>query len=69
MHRRILLAAGALFLLIGGAALLAAAPSTASATRTVHLMIHFSHFDLPSLAVQPGETVRFVITNTDPLMP
>jgi len=67
MHRRILLAAGALFLLIGGAALLAAAPSTASATRTVHLMIHFSHFDLPSLAVQPGETVRFVITNTDPI--
>jgi uncharacterized cupredoxin-like copper-binding protein len=67
MHRRIFVAAGALFLVIGGAALLAAAPSTASGTRTVHITIHFSHFDLPSLAVRPGETVRFVITNTDPI--
>jgi uncharacterized cupredoxin-like copper-binding protein len=67
MHRRIFVAAGALFLLIGGAALLAAAPSTASATRTVHITIHFSHFDLPSLTVHPGESVRFVITNTDPI--
>jgi uncharacterized cupredoxin-like copper-binding protein len=67
MHRRAYLAAGALFLVVAGAALLAAAPSTASSARTVHITIHFSRFDLASLSVRPGETVRFVITNTDPI--
>jgi uncharacterized cupredoxin-like copper-binding protein len=67
MRRRAYAAAGALFLVCAGAALLAAAPSTASATRTVNITIHFSHFDLGSLSVRPGETVRFVITNTDPI--
>ena len=35
--------------------------------RTVDVTIHFSHFDLASLEVSPGETVRFVVTNTDPI--
>jgi uncharacterized cupredoxin-like copper-binding protein len=35
--------------------------------RTVYVTIHFSHFDLASLQVSPGETVRFVVTNTDPI--
>jgi len=42
----------------------AAAPP---AERTVNITIHFSHFDLASLQVSPGETVRFVVTNTDPI--
>jgi uncharacterized cupredoxin-like copper-binding protein len=42
----------------------AAAPP---AERTVDVTIHFSHFDLASLQVSPGETVRFVVTNTDPI--
>jgi uncharacterized cupredoxin-like copper-binding protein len=67
MRRRAYAAAGALLLIFAGAALLAAVPSTASASRTVHITIHFSHFDLESLSVHPGETVRFVITNTDPI--
>ena len=35
--------------------------------RTVDVTIHFSRFDLSSLRVTPGETVRFVVTNTDPI--
>ena len=55
------------------AALLAAAGLSAAATaapdhvRTVDVTIHFSRFDLASLQVVPGETVRFVVTNTDPI--
>jgi len=35
--------------------------------RTVNVTIHLSRFDLSSLQVTPGETVRFVLTNTDPI--
>ena len=35
--------------------------------RTVNITIHFSHFDASSLVVDPGETVRFVIHNEDPI--
>ena len=31
------------------------------------MTIHFSRFDPASLQVEPGETVRFVVTNTDPI--
>jgi uncharacterized cupredoxin-like copper-binding protein len=61
----------------GAAAILAVAAAmvvlafTAAASprevRTVHVTIHFSRFDLSSLQVTPGETVRFVVTNTDPI--
>jgi uncharacterized cupredoxin-like copper-binding protein len=55
------------------AALLLAAPAyrPASATpggvRTVAITIHFSRFSLDQVDVSPGETVRFVVTNTDPI--
>jgi uncharacterized cupredoxin-like copper-binding protein len=42
--------------------------SSASPTaRTVNITIHFSHFDASSITVDPGETVRFVIHNEDPI--
>lgn len=39
----------------------------AAAVRTVHVMIHYSSFDPDSFAFPPGTTVRFVVTNTDPI--
>jgi uncharacterized cupredoxin-like copper-binding protein len=35
--------------------------------RTVHIRIHYSRFDATSLMFAPGETVRFVVENTDPI--
>jgi uncharacterized cupredoxin-like copper-binding protein len=35
--------------------------------RTVAITIHFSRFDPGSIVATPGETVRFVIRNTDPI--
>src|SRR5687768_9852149 len=35
--------------------------------RTVHITIHHSAFDPDELDVAPGETVRFVVENTDPI--
>ena len=55
------------------AALLFAAPAyrPASATpggvRTVTITIHFSRFSPDQVTVAPGEAVRFVVTNTDPI--
>jgi len=37
------------------------------AIRTVTITIHFSHFSTSQIDVRPGETVRFVIDNTDPI--
>jgi uncharacterized cupredoxin-like copper-binding protein len=37
------------------------------AERTVALTIHFSRFSESSIPVRPGETVRFVIHNEDPI--
>ena len=51
-------------------ALAAAACSQAAAApaeRTVRVRIHYSAFSLGHLDVAPGETVRFVVTNTDPI--
>ncbi|MGH2597274.1 MAG: cupredoxin domain-containing protein [Actinomycetota bacterium] len=36
-------------------------------TRTIHIRIHFSHFDTASIEVEPGQTIRFVVENTDPI--
>ena len=47
-----------------------AACSKAAATpaeRIVHVRIHYSAFSLGHLDVAPGEIVRFVVTNTDPI--
>ena len=40
---------------------------TPSQTRTVSITIHFSRFDPASIDAAAGETVRFVIRNTDPI--
>ena len=36
-------------------------------TRTVHITIHFSAFDPSDVEIQPGQTIRFVVENTDPI--
>ena len=49
-------------------ALAACAPASASpSVRTVAIGIHYSAFSLDTIDVEPGETVRFVVTNTDPI--
>ncbi len=35
--------------------------------RTIELTVHHSQFSLAELHVRPGETVRFVVRNTDPI--
>jgi uncharacterized cupredoxin-like copper-binding protein len=35
--------------------------------RTIEISMHFSAFDPDEIRVEPGETVRFVLTNTDPI--
>ncbi|MGA9161087.1 MAG: plastocyanin/azurin family copper-binding protein [Actinomycetota bacterium] len=56
-------------LLAAGLLLLAAcAPASAAPTvETVHVEIHYSAFSLGNLHVDPGETVRFLVSNTDPI--
>jgi uncharacterized cupredoxin-like copper-binding protein len=58
-------AAVALTLLVGAAA--ASRGAAARANGTVRITIHYSKFEPADLAVEPGETVRFVIVNTDPI--
>ena len=35
--------------------------------RTVELTVHHSRFSLDELHVRPGETIRFILRNTDPI--
>lgn len=59
-----------LVLLLTAAAAAAPACSAAAGSpgvRTVALTIHYSHFSPASLTVAAGETVRFTITNRDPI--
>ncbi len=35
--------------------------------RTIHIRIHYSAFDPEMIAARPGETIRFVLENTDPI--
>jgi uncharacterized cupredoxin-like copper-binding protein len=37
------------------------------APRTVAIRIHFSRFDPGAIVVEPGQTVTFVVENTDPI--
>src|SRR5215212_975033 len=37
------------------------------AERTIELTVHHSRFSLSELDVRPGETIRFVLRNTDPI--
>ena len=41
--------------------------SSGPSERTVELTVHHSRFSLGELRVRPGETVRFVLRNTDPI--
>jgi uncharacterized cupredoxin-like copper-binding protein len=59
-------AAVALTLLVGAAGASRGAAARANAG-TVEVTIHYSTFEPADLAVDPGETVRFVIRNTDPI--
>jgi uncharacterized cupredoxin-like copper-binding protein len=59
-------AAVALTLLVGAAGASRGAAARANAG-TVEVTIHYSTFGPADLAVDPGETVRFVIRNTDPI--
>jgi uncharacterized cupredoxin-like copper-binding protein len=68
---RLAIAAGAIG---SAAALLAAGLATgrtpaheAAAIRTVEVTMHFSRFEPSAIWATPGETVRLVIRNTDPI--
>jgi uncharacterized cupredoxin-like copper-binding protein len=66
MRRHGVRAATAAGLLVG--ALAACVPSAAEdPTRTVHVRLHYSRFQPATFAFSPGETVRFVVENTDPI--
>ena len=57
-------------LLVGVAAgllLVAAGCSASGDERTVTIDVHHSRFSVEELHVRPGETVRFVLRNTDPI--
>jgi uncharacterized cupredoxin-like copper-binding protein len=41
--------------------------AAAPAERIVHIRIHYSAFSPGQLDVSPGETIRFVVTNADPI--
>ena len=43
------------------------AATGAPAVRTIAVTIHYSHFSPALLTVAAGETVRFTVTNTDPI--
>jgi uncharacterized cupredoxin-like copper-binding protein len=58
----VLLAAG-----LAAGRMRAAPIGSGSTARTVAITIHFSRFDPASIVATPGETVRFVIRNTDPI--
>jgi uncharacterized cupredoxin-like copper-binding protein len=66
MKLRAAAAAVALVLLVGAAAASRGAAARAN-EGTIRMTIHYSRFDPAELAVEPGETVRFVIVNTDPI--
>ena len=67
MKRRGMAAAAVLAVVAAVGVLAFTAAASSPPERTVDVTIHFSHFDLSSLRVSPGETVRFVVTNTDPI--
>jgi uncharacterized cupredoxin-like copper-binding protein len=51
-----------------GAAFTSCSPAAAEGgARTVHVRIHYSRFELASFRFSPGETVTFVVENTDPI--
>jgi uncharacterized cupredoxin-like copper-binding protein len=41
--------------------------TTPPEAHTVHIRIHFSRFDPSDIVIEPGQTIRFVVENTDPI--
>ena len=66
MKLRAAAAAVVLTLLVGASAATRGAAARAT-DGTIRITIHYSRFQPDGLAVDPGETVRFVIVNTDPI--
>jgi uncharacterized cupredoxin-like copper-binding protein len=66
VKRRAAALAGLLTLLVGVSAASGAAAAHPTED-TVAMSIHHSRFDPETIAVEPGQTVRFVIRNTDPI--
>lgn len=64
--RRILLSV-ALVGLAAASAPVAAGPEAGPGRRTVEIRIEYSRFAISELDVAPGETIRFVLRNTDPI--
>jgi uncharacterized cupredoxin-like copper-binding protein len=60
--RRRLLGAGAI-----ATALVACVLASADGPRIVHVRIHYSRFQPAAFEFEPGETVTFVVENTDPI--
>lgn len=59
--------AGLLTLLVVGASATTGGAAGRPTDGVVHVSIHFSRFDPETIEVERGETVRFVIRNTDPI--
>lgn len=57
----------ALVVLTGAAAACSAAPAAGPEIRIQVIRLHFSRFEPQTISVRPGETVRFVLENTDPI--
>ena len=66
MKRRVAALAGLLTLLVGGSAASGGAAARPTGD-TVDLTIHYSRFDPETIVAEPGQRVRFVIRNTDPI--
>jgi len=62
-----LLLTGVGVLATGGLALRASASPGDHAVREIRIVIHHSRFEPGDVEIAPGETVRFVIVNTDPI--
>jgi uncharacterized cupredoxin-like copper-binding protein len=66
MRPRAAVLAGMLALVAGGSAACGIA-SADPGVRTIHITIHHSAFVPELIDVRPGETIRFVLENTDPI--
>jgi uncharacterized cupredoxin-like copper-binding protein len=67
MRRVAIALATALALVAALGAAAAARAVSGEDVRTVHIRIHYSAFSTPALRFEPGERVRFVVENTDPI--
>jgi uncharacterized cupredoxin-like copper-binding protein len=59
--------AAILVLVVGSVAAFAVADRDPDAVRTVHVRIHLSRFEPGAFVFAPGDRVRFVVHNADPI--